>query len=489
MRGESHLWSGRFEDAPDEEVFRFQASFGFDRRLFDDDVEGSLAWAAALAAAGVLSAADAAALRAALIEIRQRGREDPAFVAGPDEDVHAFVERQLVDRLGDVGRRLHTGRSRNEQVSLDLRLYLRRRLPALQREVVSLVAALADRAAAAGQAIMPAYTHLRRAQPILVAHFLLAHAAAFRRDHARLAAARGEADAMPLGSGAVAGTSYAVDTAALARRLGFSRVAANSIDAAADRDFVSSTLHACALTMVHVSRLAEDLVLFTGEEFGYFELHDRVATGSSLMPQKKNPDPLELARGKSGRVIGRLAGWLATMKGLPSGYNKDLQEDKEAVFDAEDQVLGSLRAAAAVVAGIEPRPARSEAAAGGMLLATDVADHLVRRGVPFRSAHEIVGRIVRDLLAQGRDFDSLTPDEWRGYDARFGADAGGRVTSRASVAARRTPQSTAPEAVAGALAAVRAWVEEESDRPPPPRPGPAARRSVAAPGVDGESDR
>ena len=458
MSDESHLWSGRFESAPDEEVFRFQASFGFDRRLFDDDVEGSLAWAAALAAAGVLSAVDAGAIREALIEIRQHGRDDPSFVAGPDEDVHAFVERQLVDRLGDVGRRLHTGRSRNEQVSLDLRLYLRRRLPVLQGEVVALVGALADRAAEAGQAIMPAYTHLRRAQPILVAHFLLAHAAAFQRDHARLDAARGEADAMPLGSGAVAGTSYAVDTAALARRLGFSRVVANSIDAAADRDFVASTLHACALTMVHVSRLAEDLIIFTGEEFGYFELHDRVATGSSLMPQKKNPDPLELVRGKSGRVIGRLAGWLTTMKGLPSGYNKDLQEDKEAVFDAEDQVRGSLRATTAVVASIEARPARSEGAAGGMLLATDVADYLVDRGVPFRRAHEIVGGMVRDLLAQGRDFGSLTAEEWPGYDARFGADIAARVTSRASVDARRTPQSTSPDAVANALAVVRAWV-------------------------------
>ena len=464
MSDDSHLWSGRFESAPDEEVFRFQASFGFDRRLFEDDVEGSLAWAEALAAAGVLSSADAVAIRDALIEIRQAGQDDPGFVAGPDEDVHAFVERQLVERLGDVGRRLHTGRSRNEQVSLDLRLYLRRRLPVLQREVVALVAALADRAAAAGQAMMPAYTHLRRAQPILVAHFLLAHAAAFRRDHARLAAARGEADAMPLGSGAVAGTSYAVDTAALARRLGFSRVVANSIDAAADRDFVASTLHACALIMVHVSRLAEDLIVFTGEEFGYFELHDRVATGSSLMPQKKNPDPLELVRGKSGRVIGRLAGWLTTMKGLPSGYNKDLQEDKEAVFDAEDQVSGSLRATTAVVESIEVRPARSAAAAGGMLLATDVADYLVERGVPFRRAHEIVGGMVRDLLAQGRDFDSLEPEEWRGYDARFGTDTGARITSGASIGARRTPQSTGPGPVANALAAVRAWVDEHGHR-------------------------
>ena len=291
-----------------------------------------------------------------------------------------------------------------------------------------------------------------------MAHFFLAHAAALRRDHARLG---GGAPTRPtrctLGSGAIAGTSYAVDTAALVRRLGFSRVVANSLDAAADRDFVASMLHACALAMVHASRLAEDLILFTGEEFGYFELADRVATGSSLMPQKKNPDPLELVRGKSGRVIGHLAGWLATMKGLPSGYNKDLQEDKEAVFDAEDQVLGSLRAATTVVENLAVRPARAEAAAGGMLLATDVSDYLVSRGVAFRRAHEIVGGIVRDLLAQGRDFGSLTPGEWRSYDARFGADTGIHVTSRASVAARRTPQSTAPAAVERALAAVRAW--------------------------------
>ena len=458
MNDERHLWSGRFADAPDHDVFQFQASFRFDRRLFDDDVEGSLAWADALAAAGVLSADEAEAIRSALIDIRQRGRDDPAFIEGADEDVHAFVERQLIERLGDVGRRLHTGRSRNEQVSLDLRLYLRRRLRGLQHAVVDLVAALVERATAAGSSLMPAYTHLRRAQPVLVAHFLLAHAAAFRRDDARLGAARDEADAMPLGSGAVAGTSYAVDTAALADRLGFSRVVTNSIDAAADRDFVSSTLHACAMTMVHVSRLAEDVIIFSSEEFGYFELADRVATGSSLMPQKKNPDPLELVRGKTGRVIGHLTGWLATMKGLPSGYNKDLQEDKEAVFDAETSVLGSVRAATAVVDSLGFRPARGEAAVTGMLLATDVADYLVNRGVPFRRAHEIVGGIVRDLLVQDREFASLTPEEWQRYDHRFGADAGEHITGRASVEARRTPQSTNPDSVAAALAEVGAWV-------------------------------
>ena len=458
----AHLWSGRFDGAPDEEVFAFQASFAFDRRLFEDDVAGSLAWAEALAGAGVLSAGEAADVRAALIAIRDRGRGDPAFVDGPDEDVHAFVERQLIERVGEAGKRLHTGRSRNEQVALDLRLYLRRRIRVLQHEAAALVDALADRAEVAGTALMPSYTHLRRAQPILAAHYFLAHAAALRRSHRRLEIARDEADALPLGSGAVAGASYDVDTAALARRLGFSRVAANSLDATADRDFVSAFLHACAGAMVHLSRLAEDLVVMTSEEFGFLELSDAVTTGSSLMPQKKNPDPLELVRGKTGRVIGRLAGWLAAMKGLPSGYNKDLQEDKEAVFDAEDTVRGSLRAAAAVVRTLTLDAARAEAAAGGLALATDVADLLVARGVPFREAHEVVGRIVRDLVADGRDFASLTPAAWRGYHERLDADTAARVTARGSVAARRTPQSTAPGAVAAALRETRRWVDAQA---------------------------
>ena len=461
MTDSEHLWSGRFAGAPDEEVFRFQASFAFDRELFEDDVEGSIAWSEALEAAGVLAADEAAAIRVALGEIRELGRRDAGFVAGADEDVHAFVERQLVERLGDVGRRLHTGRSRNEQVSLDLRLHVRRRLPLLEGALVDLVAALAAQADRAGSALMPSYTHLRRAQPVLAAHFFLAHAAALRRDHARLGAARDEADALPLGSGAIAGTSYAIDTAALARRLGFSRVVANSIDAAADRDFVSTALHACALAMVHLSRIAEDVIVFSSEEFGFLEIADRVATGSSLMPQKKNPDPLELVRGKTGRAIGGLTGWLTAMKGLPSGYNKDLQEDKEALFDAEATLLGCLRATAAVVGSLTLRPGRTEPAAGGMLLATDVADLLVARGVPFRRAHEVVGGIVRDLLAGGRDFESLTPAEWRGYDERFGDDAGARITARASVEARRTPQSTHPDRVREALADVRAWVGAE----------------------------
>jgi argininosuccinate lyase len=456
----STLWSGRFDTEPNAAVFDFGSSFRFDRRLFEDDVIGSLAWAEALAGAGALGAEDARAIHDALTEILSRGQADPSWVSGPDEDVHSFVERQLVERLGDVGRRLHTGRSRNEQVSLDLRLFLRRRIADLQGRVRRLVRALAALADHCGEGRMPAYTHLRRAQPVLIAHFLLAHAAALRRDHDRFRTAAVEADALPLGSGAVAGTNYPIDTGALASRLGFSRVVANSIDASADRDFVSAFLHACALTMVHLSRFAEDIVIFSGEEYGFFELSDEASTGSSMMPQKKNPDPLELVRGKTGRAIGHLAGWLATMKGLPSGYNKDLQEDKEAVFDADATTAGSLEAVAIVVEGLRVNTPQAERAAAGLLLATDVADYLVGKGVPFRRSHELVGAMTRRLLAEGRDFESLPLAEWRGYSELFEADVIDRVTARASVEARRTPQSTHPEAVQAALRELGDWLDQ-----------------------------
>jgi argininosuccinate lyase len=453
------LWSGRFDTAPDPAAFDFGVSFGFDRALFEDDVTGSLAWAEALRAAGVLSPEDTAAIVAALHEILAEGRRNPAWVAGPDEDVHSFVERQLIAKVGDAGRRLHTGRSRNEQVSLDLRLYLRRRIPLLQESLAALVGACADQAAQAGAALMPSYTHFRRAQPVLVAHFFLSHAAALRRDAARLDTAIAEADALTLGSGAIAGTSYAVDTALLARTLGFSRIVRNSMDASSDRDFVASFLYATSLAMVHLSRLAEDLIIFTGVAHAFFVVGAASATGSSMMPQKKNPDPLELVRGKSGRAIGRLTGWLVTMKGLPTGYNKDLQEDKEAVFDAETTLGVSLRAAQAVVSRLSTNAERSGRAASGLLLATDVADYLVSRGMPFRRAHEVVGAMVRRLLGEGRDFSDLTMAEWREASEMFGDDAPQAATALASVQARRTPQSTNPDAVAAALRECRDWVE------------------------------
>ena len=461
----STLWSGRFDAAPDATAFDFGRSFAVDRRLFEDDVRGSIAWAEALGAAGVLSDEESGAIAAALHQMLDEARANPGFVSGEDEDVHTFVERQLVARVGETGRRLHTGRSRNEQVSVDMRLYLRRRIPVLQARLADLVRELVALSGRTGPALMPAYTHLRRAQPVLAAHFLLAHAAALRRDHARLAAAADDADWLPLGSGAVAGTNYRIDTVALARALGFSRVVANSIDASADRDFVSAFLHACALSMVHLSRFAEDLIIFSSEEFGFFELSDAASTGSSMMPQKKNPDPLELVRGKAGRTIGRLAGWLATMKGLPSGYNKDLQEDKEALFDAEATLASSLEVATIVVRGVGFDAARAEQAAGGLLLATDVADYLVSRGLPFRRAHELVGSMTRRLLAEGRDFESLTLAEWRAFSEVFQEDVIARVTASASVGARATPQSTQPDAVAGAMADVQAWLDGLSAAP------------------------
>jgi len=453
-----HLWSGRFDAAPDPAAFDFGLSFSFDRRLFEDDVTGSLAWAESLARAGVLGADDARAIADGLAAILEAGRADPAWVNGPDEDVHSFVERQLVARIGDAGRRLHTGRSRNEQVSVDLRLYMRRRIPRLQQKLRAAITALTDQAERAGEALMPSYTHMRRAMPVLVSHFLLSHVAPLRRDYARLTSARDEADALPLGSGAIAGTGYPIDTAWLAARLGFSRIVPNSMDASSDRDFASTFLHAVALSMVHLSRLAEDVILMTGEEFAFFDLADSSATGSSMMPQKKNPDPMELVRGKAGRAIGHLTGLLVTMKGLPTGYNKDMQEDKEPIFDAEDTLAVSLDAVASVVSHLTLRGDRTNPAAAGLLLATDVADYLVSRGMPFRQAHEVVGAMVRRLLTEGRDFEMLSLDEWRESSALFADDVKVRVTAAASVRARRTPQSTHPDAVRAMLAEARSWL-------------------------------
>jgi len=305
---------------------------------------------------------------------------------------------------------------------------------------------------------MPSYTHMRRAQPVLVAHAWLSHAAAFRRDVDRFVFARHEADVMPLGSGAIAGTAYDIDVHFLAQRLGFTRIVTNSIDSSGDRDFVATFLYACAMTMVHLSRLAEDVIVLSSEEFGFLEVHDSVATGSSLMPQKKNPDPLELVRGKAGKAIGLLAGWLTTLKGLAHGYNKDLQEDKATMFEAEDMVTGCVQTSATVVRTLGFRADVARRAASGLLLATEVADYLVGRGLPFRTAHEVTGHIVRDLYESGRDFSALGLDDWRRYHEKFDEEIFKAITPEAAVAARRTPQSTAPAAVAAQLADTRAWL-------------------------------
>jgi len=460
----STLWSGRFTVDPDAEVFEYGKSLPVDKRLVEDDITGSQAWAEALGRAGVLSTADASSIVSGLEAIRAAVRADPTmFDRADDEDVHAFVERELVARIGDAGKRLHTGRSRNEQVSLDFRLYLRRRTAVVQDAIATLIAALAHQAHEAGGAVMPSYTHMRRAQPVLVAHVWLAHAAVFRRDVERFARAREEADLMPLGSGAIAGTAYDIDVAFLAERLGFSRVTANSIDTSGDRDFVATFLYACAMTMVHLSRLAEDVILWSSEEFNFFEVHDSVATGSSLMPQKKNPDPLELVRGKAGKAVGQLTGWLTTLKGLPLGYNKDLQEDKAIAFEAEDMVIACARTTATFVRTLTLRPGPARTAASGLLLATEVADYLVGRGVPFRTAHEITGRIVRDVYEAGRDFSALSLADWRRYSDTFDDGIFKAITPDAAVAARLTPQSTNPAAVAAALADVDAWLRSRAE--------------------------
>jgi argininosuccinate lyase len=455
----STLYSGRFSVEPDAEVFGHGRSLPVDRRLVEDDITGSVAWAQGLARAGVLSADEAQRLVAGLEDVRQAVRANPSLIIdATDEDVHSFVERELVARLGDTGKRLHTGRSRNEQVSVDFRLYLMRRIPAIQRALAGLVDAFLHQAEQAGTAVMPSYTHLRRAQPVLVAHVFLSHASAFRRDIERFDVARAEADAMPLGSGAIAGTAYDIDVDWLAQTLGFSRVVANSIDASGDRDFVATFLYACAMAMVHISRLAEDVIILSSEEFAFFEIHDSVATGSSLMPQKKNPDPLELVRGKSGKAVGTLTGWLTTLKGLPLGYNKDLQEDKAIAFDAEDSLIGCAGVTATAVRTLTLRPEVARQAASGLLLATEVADYLVGRGLPFRTAHEVSGRISRELYAAGRDFSSLSLADWQQYHALFDAEIFKAITPEAAVEARRTPQSTNPAQVAAALARMREWL-------------------------------
>ena len=442
------LWSGRFDTAPDPAAFDFGISFGFDRALFEDDVTGSLAWAEALGSAGVLSKDDVAAIEGALQRHPRAGRSATRRSwPGPTRTCTASSSGSWSSASATPAAGCTPAGRATSRCRWICACICSRRIPPLQRAVATLVAACADRAEAAGDALMPSYTHLRRAQPVLVAHFFLSHAAALRRDHARLAAAADEADALTLGSGAVAGTSYAVDTRALAARLGFSRVVANSIDASSDRDFVASFLYAVSLTMVHLSRLSEDFIIFTGEEHGFFELSDASATGSSMMPQKKNPDPLELVRGKTGRAVGRLTGWLVTMKGLPTGYNKDLQEDKEAVFDAEATLAASLRAAHAVVSRLGVNAERSGRAASGLLLATDVADYLTLRGMPFRTGARSGGRDGAAAAGRGPRFR--------------GPDAGGMA---------RRPASSLGPMRRRLRRHVHRWAPSRRRNPPVPRP-------------------
>ncbi len=453
------LWGGRFaksrrKRAEARTFEQFSRSLAFDRRLFFADIEGSRAWARALERVGIYTAEDAARVSEALEGLAAEARENPGFFDGADdEDVHTLVIRKLAERAGaDLADRLHTGRSRNEQVSLDLRIWLKKEIRAALAALDGLLEALLRQARRSPDLVLPGYTHLRRAQPILWAHYLLAYFEMFARDRRRLDRCYESADVMPLGSGALAGSGLPIDREALARDLGFAALTYNSLDAAGDRDFVLEFLFAASCVFLHLSRLAEDWILYSGEEFGLLELAEEVSSGSSLMPQKKNPDSLELLRGKTGRMLGHLVGLATVLKGLPLTYNRDLQEDKEAVFDAADQLRGALEMAAAVVATARPHPeAMKAAAAGGWSCATDLAEYLALRGVAFRKAHETVGRIVRAGLARARAPERWSLRELRKFHPAFKPDVLPLLRNARGITRRELPGGTGPRAVAAAL--------------------------------------
>jgi argininosuccinate lyase len=453
------LWGGRFAEGTDALVHRYNASLSFDRRLADEDITGSVAWAAGLADAGILTAAEAASLVDGLERVRQEFAEGRFEPDPADEDIHTAVERRLTELVGPVGGKLHTGRSRNDQVATDFRLWVMRACDRLEGHLQALQVSLADSAEAHLALPMPGYTHLQHAQPVTWGHWALSHFWPLARDRQRLRATRQSASTLPLGSGALAGTAFPIDRAALAERLGFAAVSPNSLDAVADRDFAAEFLFAAALLGIHLSRLSEQLILFSSAEFGFVRLPDAYSTGSSLMPQKKNPDTLELTRGKSGRLIGHLTGLLATLKGLPSTYDKDLQEDKEPVFDAADTLEIALPVMAGLIAGLEVRPERMAAQLEAGLLATDLADYLVRRGLPFREAHHLVGQAVRLAEERGIQLTALTTGDLAGLSPAFGPDARGALTVAGSLAARSAIGGTAPAAVAEQLAAARRAME------------------------------
>jgi argininosuccinate lyase len=455
------LWGGRFAGATAEEMAAFNNSLPFDRRLGDCDVRGSQAWAEALVAAGALTAAEGAAIRRGLEAVRAELAAGRFAFQPADEDIHTAVERRLGELVGPLAGKLHSGRSRNDQVATDLRLYLLDHLPALRERVRRLQAALVAQAEAHPEVALPGYTHGQRAQPILLAHWLLSHFWPLERDLARLAEIRRRLAVCPLGSAALAGTPLAVDRQALARALGFERPSENSLDAVADRDFVVELLAWGALTGVHLSRLAADLVLWSSAEFGFVELDDAYATGSSIMPQKKNPDSMELLRGKAGRLTGNLVALLTVLKGLPSTYNKDLQEDKEPLFDTLDTLDLGLKVAAGAVATMQVRPERMAAALDDLLLATELADHLAARGLPFREAHGLVGRAVRLALERGVGLRDLALADYRALSPAFGEGLYAALDLARALAARSAAGGTAPAAVAAQLAQARACLEGE----------------------------
>ena len=455
----SKTWGGRFTQSADPTAERFTGSLAFDQRLWPHDITGSIAWARALARAGLLTAAEADTLVKGLEAVRVELEAGTFRFRAELEDIHTNVERRLVELVGDVGGKLHTGRSRNDQIALDERLYLKDVVAATQAGLRGAQEALLARAAETVDAPMPGYTHLQRAQPVVLAHHLLAYVFMLQRDRERFADCGRRVDVMPLGAAALAGTAFPVDREALARELGFASVTLNSLDAVSDRDYVLEYLAAAAVAGMHLSRLAADLSLWATAEFAFVEFADAWATGSSIMPQKKNPDVAELIRGKSGRLYGNLVAVLTAMKGLPLSYNSDMQEDKEPLFDSIDTLLAVLGVLPPMLASLTFRTDRMRAAAGeNFATATDLADYLVRKGLPFRQAHEIVGRVVRHAVERTLGLEQIPLADLRRFSELIGSDVHQALTVEASLRARAVTGGTAPEAVRRALAQARELV-------------------------------
>jgi argininosuccinate lyase len=460
---EKNLWGGRFSGKADPQFAEFNNSFRFDRRLFEVDVTASIAYCAALERAGVLTTEEASQIQNGLESVRGEG----ASAESAAEDVHSYVEARLVELVGDVGRKLHTGRSRNDQVATDFRIWMREALDQIRglvREVQSALVAFAEenrQGAEIREVVIPGYTHLQLAQPVLLAHWCLAYFEMFARDRERLAEMRRRVNVLPLGSAALAGTSFPIDREALAASLGFEAVSKNSLDAVSDRDFCVEFLSDCSLVMVHLSRLAEDIILYATSEFGFFLLGDAIATGSSLMPQKKNPDSMELVRGKAGRVFGDLMSVLTMLKGLPLAYNKDMQEDKEAVFDAFDTVSGCLQVTFTVLRNITVNKERALAAASsGYMNATELADYLVRKGMPFRNAHEVVGKIVLRAIEKRKEIDQLTLAELKEFSALIDEDVFETLSLERTLKSKSQIGGTSPDLISATLAQARESLKE-----------------------------
>ena len=445
------LWGGRFRGRRDPLFEKFSESFSLDQRFVLYDLRVNLAYVKSLAEARVLKPREAGQLVAGLEALRRKIQRNASWAQGQAaEDVHTWVEAELERIAGDVARKLRTGRSRNDLVASEMRLYVKDATLQLERALAELLAALVGQARRHAEAVLPGYTHLQPAQPVLFAHYLLAYFEMFCRDGSRLRDCRVRADELPMGAGALAGTTFAINRERLAKELGFARVARNSLDITSDRDPVAELLFACALCMVHLSRWAEDLIIYSSPGFGYVELADAYSTGSSLMPQKKNPDSLEIIRGRSGTVLGNLTAMLAVMKGLPIAYDRDLQEDKTAMFSGVDITLGALAIAARVVATLRIRPERMKAMTQlGFLTATDIADELVRRAVPFADAHEQVGKLVRHCVAESKTFQELSAEEATQFIPGWDSDLHGvAISPERSVARRNVTGGTAPKQVA-----------------------------------------